>query len=97
MSEICQVGSDTAPIALVSRGDHNWVKCTTCGFAWIERIFGLGDESDDEVEAVAHSYMEKYLAKLGKKMRRMLTKHGVDRIRLRQSFGRGIKLFARRP
>ena len=81
MSDICQVCMATTPIPLVTQGGYDWVKCADCGFAWITPMPTPDSSVDGDNEIIGQSYIQKYLAKLDKKMRR--SRHRVRALKRR--------------
>lgn len=64
----CQVcGGGGRP--LVQQGGYRWLRCSDCGFAWLDPMPTMSEAADTQA-AFSHGYIEEYARKFDSKMRR---------------------------
>ncbi|MBC6440862.1 MAG: class I SAM-dependent methyltransferase [Rhodospirillales bacterium] len=70
MAEPCQVCGTTDARLLVDQPSYRWVKCRSCGSAWISPMLSMDEAIEIQDETVGQSCIDGYLKKLDSKMRR---------------------------
>lgn len=68
--ETCQVCGSADNRTLVVQGDHEWLQCNDCGFAFIADMMNIEEAAAIQSPEMGASYIAGYKRKLDSKMRR---------------------------